>query len=61
MIPAQLLHRVLRNMLTVDGNTDNATRFKVEDVVSRFDLDVEDFATLARVAAGEAWEGRTPE
>jgi len=63
MIPAQLLHRLLVNLTdsaqAIDleegaDTSDAAHREALENFAGRHDLDLEDTATLFRVAAGEA-------
>lgn len=49
VIPAAPLHRLVWNMLG-----DAPTVHTVSGFVERYDLDLEDLATLTRVAAGEA-------
>lgn len=64
MIPAQLLHRLVSNIidhataLEVDvlpGTTDAAHLDRLIDFAREHHLDAEDMATLFRVAAGESF------
>jgi hypothetical protein len=65
MIPAHLLHRLLVNLIDsataieLDEGTetsDAAHRERLEDFAGLHELDLEDTATLFRVAAGEDYQ-----
>lgn len=49
MIPAAPLHRLVLRMIGEDPSVAG-----IAELADRFDLDLEDLSTLARVAAGEA-------
>ena len=64
MIPRADLYRLLGHLLEYQTSEDPAARFArwVRGALTLSpDLDLQDLATVARILAGEAWEGQEPE
>ena len=60
MIPATDLLRLLDRLVSADYLRQHPTHVREEWYLGSFTLDhddVQSFATIARIAAGEAWEG----
>lgn len=57
MIPVSELTRLLRS-ITADVTSDSLRRSHSDGLTIYLDLDAQDYATLARIVAGEAWGGQ---